>query len=646
MKIRFTIFLALVILTSFCFAQDEPNTAPVISEFKPVKRLVLGAKSGEEQTIVIGAKDPNTENPETGFKLQLVLSSKGASIQKTVFSNGEDKGFDDRDPENPMPLTLLRPVTKNRHEEILSLSSNEFIFVDQKLQLKLNRLHWDCLGVETTSNGCEKATFTAVIHNQETSEPLIKIIKTYALSRGSYLAFCNTTVENLSQDAQDIRFNITGPVGIDREDIRSDMRKVVGAFKDAKGQLASSFIDLKKFKKAKTDEDLLLKNNGNKLLWTGIVNKYFTAIAVPVAEDSNQDSWVAGTYARFYNPDEADDPKFNSGDETLGFDIKTKTYTLAPAGAEDNTKQFNMELYLGPKDKKLFDENEHYKQLGFYITMDFITCCCPAGIIQPLAFLIIWLMNLIYTGIPNYGIIIIILVFFVRLILHPITKMGQIRMSRFTKLMSSPEILEIKKKYGKNQMEMQKQISAFYKERGISPLEPIMGMIPMLLQMPIWIAVWSAVNASINLRGAAFLPFWITDLSSPDALFRFPEFALPIFGKINSFNLLPILMGVAFYLQQKLTPMQAAATPEQAQQQKIMMIMLPVMFPLMLYSGPSGVNLYIMASVFGGAIEQYVIKKHIKEKDEAEKQTLIDVTSKTGGKLKKKKPKPFFKQFS
>jgi YidC/Oxa1 family membrane protein insertase len=195
-------------------------------------------------------------------------------------------------------------------------------------------------------------------------------------------------------------------------------------------------------------------------------------------------------------------------------------------------------------------------------------------------------------------------------------------------------------------MEMQKQISAFYKERGISPLEPIMGMIPMLLQMPIWIAVWSAVNASINLRGAAFLPFWITDLSSPDALFRFPEFALPIFGKINSFNLLPILMGVAFYLQQKLTPMQAAATPEQAQQQKIMMIMLPVMFPLMLYSGPSGVNLYIMASVFGGAIEQYVIKKHIKEKDEAEKQTLIDVTSKTGGKLKKKKPKPFFKQFS
>jgi membrane protein insertase Oxa1/YidC/SpoIIIJ len=75
----------------------------------------------------------------------------------------------------------------------------------------------------------------------------------------------------------------------------------------------------------------------------------------------------------------------------------------------------------------------------------------------------------------------------------------------------------------------------------------------------------------------------------------------------------------------------------------MMMIMMPLLFPLMLYTAPSGVNLYIMASTFAGVIEQYVIKKHIREKEEAESEGLVAVTSKTGGKVKKKKPKPLFR---
>ena len=126
-------------------------------------------------------------------------------------------------------------------------------------------------------------------------------------------------------------------------------------------------------------------------------------------------------------------------------------------------------------------------------------------------------------------------------------------MNRFTKTLSAPEIQEIKKKYAKNRMEMQKRISAFQKEKGVSPADAFFGMLPMLVQMPIWISLWSSVNTSVDLRGAAFLPFWITDLSVPDALIRFSTITIPILGaKINSFNLLPILMGVAFYMQQKM----------------------------------------------------------------------------------------------
>jgi YidC/Oxa1 family membrane protein insertase len=148
------------------------------------------------------------------------------------------------------------------------------------------------------------------------------------------------------------------------------------------------------------------------------------------------------------------------------------------------------------------------------------------------------------------------------------------------------------------------------------------------------------------LRGAPFLPFWITDLSAPDAAIRFATVTIPLLGwKIDSLNLLPLLMGLAFYLQQKLMPSQAAASsnPQAAQQQKMMMFMMPLLFPIMLYKAPSGLNLYIMASTFAGVIEQYVIKKHIREKEQAEAVGLVPATSKTGGKVKKKKPKPFFK---
>jgi len=185
---------------------------------------------------------------------------------------------------------------------------------------------------------------------------------------------------------------------------------------------------------------------------------------------------------------------------------------------------------------------------------------------------------------------------------------------------------------------------ALYREQGASP---IMGFLPMMVQMPIWIALWSAVYASIDLRGAAFLPFWITDLSAPDAAWTLPRvLTVPLLNwKIASLNLLPLMMGLAFYLQQQLMPTQAnaAANPQMAQQQKMMKIMMPLLFPLMLYNGPAGVNLYIMASTFAGVFEQHVIRKHIEEREEAESKGMVAATSKTGGKVKKKKPKPFFK---
>jgi YidC/Oxa1 family membrane protein insertase len=606
----------------------------------------LGADHAPVRSVILGASEPKTENADTGFKFQLELSSKGAAIRKATFSNGFDSrgkatGFDDRDYKDPQPLEILSPVKRASGSEILSMTNRELIFVEQQLQLRLDELHWRSYGVERDYDGSQTARFEAIIKNENTGEPVVKLNKTYKLVPGSYLLDCDITVENLSAVEQKVSFNLTGPIGLGREGVRADMRKAVAGFRGLNGQITSIGLDAKKLRRARSVGDRRLTEPGANFLWAAAVNKYFAAILVPVPDEGkNFCDWVADKTGRFYNPD--GDERADTGDETVGLDLRIAENTLAPTGQADSTKQYNFQLYLGPKDKSLFDKNELYRNLGFVHTITFMPCfCCPATIINPLAFGILTVMKWMYSLFGNYGVVIIILVLLMRLAIHPLTKKSQVSMGKMGKL--APKVEEVKKKYANNKTEMNKQVMALYKEQGASP---IMGFLPMMVQMPIWIALWSAVYASIDLRGAAFLPFWITDLSVPDALVRFSTVTLPLlYWKIDSFNLLPILMGVAFYLQQKLMPKQAAAAtnPQVAQQQKMMMIMMPLLFPLMLYKAPSGVNLYIMASTFAGVVEQHVIRKHIREKEERESIGLVAATSKTGGKVKKKKPKPFFR---
>ncbi len=610
-------------------AGDEPkeiNSIIPISEseqFKAANLVVFGAQNSPAKTAILGSLDP-----KSGFEFQLELSTKGAAIRKATFS-----GFDDRDYKNPQPLTILSPVGS----EILPLANKSFVFVDQGQQLPLDKLHWKMLDVETKGEGLQgkglqTVAFEAIIKDEISDKPVIRLIKTYTVMTGSYMLDINLAIENLSPSKQKVRFNLAGTVRMGREGARSDLRKVVAGFRKSTGKITTSRLDVKKLTKAVTTEDRRLIKGVDNFLWAAAVNKYFAAIVVPLPDEGKTFcDWIADKTGRFYNPDGLPD----TGDETVGLDFRIATNTLKPG----LKREYKFQTYLGPKNKVLFDKNENYKNLGFVQTIDFMACCCPASIISPMAFGILAIMEWMYGFIGNYGVVIIIFVFLIRLFIHPLTKKSQVSMSKFSKI--APKVDEIKKKYANNKTEMNKQIMALYKENGASP---IIGMLPMLAQMPIWISLYSAIYASIALRGASFLPFWITDLSAPDALFRFATVTVPIFGwKVDSFNLLPLMMGVAFFLQQKLMPKQPSANPQAAQQQKMMMFMMPIMFPLMLYKAPSGVDLYIMASTFAGVIEQIVIRKHIQEKEEAESKGLVAVTKKTGGKVKKKKPKPFYK---
>ena len=620
---------------------DDAKTSGAIEErLEAVDWPRFGADHAPAKIVTLGSTDP-----KSNFMFQLELISKGAAIRKAVF-----RRFDDRDPNNPRPLEILSPVKLQNGSEVLSMTNKGFqneALIQQKLDLPLQGLHWESYGIEKDANGSQTARFELVIKTVSgepaVKKPVFKLIKTYKIVPGSYLIHCDIAVENLSDSEQNVRFNLGGPIGLGRESFRSDMRQVIAGFRNSEGQVVSTGLNIKKLRNAEELEDRRPTKPGAKFLWIAATNKYFAAIVVPVADEGKDFcDWVADKTGRFYNPD--GDERSNSGDETIGLDLKIAPIKLAPANQENSEKTYKFLIYLGPKDKSLFDNDELYNRLGFANTITFMPCfCCPTFIINPIAFGILALMKWMYGFWPyNYGVVIIILVFMFRLAMHPVTKKSQISMRKMTKL--GPMAEEIKKKYANNKAEMNKQMMALYKKQGASP---IMGFLPMMVQMPVWIALWSAVYASIELRGEGFLPFWITDLSMPDALYRFPTtIIVPLLGwKIESLNLLPLMMGLAFYLQQKLMPHQAGASanPQVAQQQKMMMIMMPLMFPLMLYKAPSGVNLYIMSSTFAGVFEQYVIRKHIREKEEAESQGLVSATSKTGGKVKKKKPKPFYK---
>jgi YidC/Oxa1 family membrane protein insertase len=282
-----------------------------------------------------------------------------------------------------------------------------------------------------------------------------------------------------------------------------------------------------------------------------------------------------------------------------------------------------MRVFFGPRQRKLLND-KYYSAfpLSFDETLVLTSGFCGYCTFQ-------WLVNLLvallaafhwiflgFIGHGDWGLAIIALVVVVRVLLHPITRRSQISMSKMSKM--GPEMEKLKKKYGDNKDELNKAMMGFYKEQGATP---ILGCLPMLLQTPIWIALWQALQSTFELRQAPFLWgfTWIHDLSKPDHLITFHPIPLLFGWTLSAINILPILMGVVFFFQSKIQPKPAAMTPEQQSQQKMMQWMMPFIFPLMLYNGPSGLNLYIFTSTFIGIIESKIIRDHIQQREEAEK---------------------------
>lgn len=226
-------------------------------------------------------------------------------------------------------------------------------------------------------------------------------------------------------------------------------------------------------------------------------------------------------------------------------------------------------IFVGPQDAKLLSSTKNaWAGIIHFGTFDIISN------------VLLQILFAINSVIHNWGVSIILLSIVIYLILYPLSYKQMHSMKQMQAL--QPRIEEIRHLYKDNPQKMNKEVMDLYMKNKVNPLG---GCLPMLLQIPVFFALYQALMRSIALKGAPFL--WIKDLSEPDRLFMLPT-SLPLIG--NEFNLLPILMSIGMFLQQKMTSVSTGGTS--AEQQKMMMILFPIIFTFVFYHMPSGLVLY------------------------------------------------------
>lgn len=229
-----------------------------------------------------------------------------------------------------------------------------------------------------------------------------------------------------------------------------------------------------------------------------------------------------------------------------------------------------------------------------------------AFISQPFAKFLFVIMNFFHSITNSWGISIILLTVVLRIMLFPLNNWSMKSNAKLQKI--APKVKELQDKYKKDQKRMQMEIMNLYRKEKVNPFG---GCFPILIQLPFLFGMFDLLKSSFELRGASFIPGWINNLTAPDVLFSW-GYPLPFFG--TSFHLLPILLGVIMYYQQKFMSAGKVATDQQKQQRSIGNIM-TIVFTVMFYHFPSGLNLYWISSMGLGILQQWYVNKKI----EAEK---------------------------
>lgn len=322
------------------------------------------------------------------------------------------------------------------------------------------------------------------------------------------------------------------------------------------------------------------KELDKKAHWIGIGGKYFAVLASPVFAD----------YQALFSAQPVD-----------GLAQSASIHISRPViNSSKNTDTYR--FYLGPKiQRTLARYNDRDKNAFGVANMHFEGIVDSRPFLGWLEWILKALLQLFYGIIPNWGVAIILVTIVVKIVTFPLTKKSYESTGKMQTL--APKLEEMKQRYKDNPAKMNQEMAAMYKQEGINPMG---GCLPMLLQIPIFFAMYGLFSSHFDLRGAAFLPPWIVDLSAPESIWNFAPFKIPILGW-SDIRLLPILFVATQLTSGKL--MQAPGAAGTNAQMKMMTYGIPLLFFFVLYDVPSGLLVYWIVMNILTILQQAYIKK-------------------------------------
>ena len=547
-----------------------------------------------EKTVVLGSLDP-----ENGDAVQVTLTTVGAAIESVRLSDPRLKDLKDR--------TQQVQVLGNNSTPERTFSTGVDLIDRQLLkhQTSLESANWEIRNQEPN-----KVTFAFVAPDQS-----LEVVKAYRITplnltsasidrvlqndSAAYTIKCELVVRNLLNESQEVQYELLGPCGIilENEEHTRKYRDIKLEFladgsSDTRSATAvrDTWEDYRSADPSRSNQDIerIFREGDQKWIesfrYAGVDVQFFAALIAPIdkrpVEQQIRDRWIERTWPVII--EESTRPEYLTD---VSFRMASVPRVLAPAGVTGNTLTHEYSIFVGPKHGGLLDPPpfEAEKVLDYGSWFGFIA----RGMHAVLSFLY-------GIGLP-YWLAIISLTAMVRGCLFPLSRKQAISAARMKEL--QPKINELKLKFGDDREKLAKAQMELWRKHNINPLG---GCLPLFVQLPVFIGLYTCLNTAVDLRLSRFL--WIDNLAAPDALFRLP-FSLPFLG--HDFNILPCVNVVLFLVQQKL--FMPPPADEQTRMQHKMMNFMTIIFAVMFWHVPAGLCMYFVASSLWSIAERLLL---------------------------------------
>lgn len=450
------------------------------------------------------------------------LSTSGATLRAVTLN-----GFKETNDTDSKPLSYIEMTPSSL--ATFKTSGNDSLAIPSNLPFQLLGSEGETINIDSAEKVVSFSALTA---------SGLTVIKNYTFRADSYVVEVSVKIINDSNSIKSGNFNFSLVSVLPEEDGggMQDMYTFVGPISFNGEELLEDDLE---------DLEESAKIYGEGILWSGFVTKYFLTLISP-GESAKQ-------------------VQIEKGDGYVQNKFISPYISLAPG----QKVSFDYVSFIGPLDYDLLYAAGHqFEQAKDY------------GFFSILAKPLMHVLKFFYGFFGNYGVAIILLTVCIKIIFWPLTQKSYKSMKGMQKL--QPEMQKLREKYSNDKQRLNQEMMSFYKENKVNPLG---GCLPMLIQIPVFFALYQVLLGAIELRHAPFI-FWLVDLSTKDPYY-----------------ITPLIMGATMFVQQKMTP--TTMDPNQAK----IMLMMPVIFTFMFLNFPSGLVLYWMVNNLLTILQQYLIRR-------------------------------------